>query len=365
MTDWERVSKLRAKGLAWSAIAKDRRVGFTADKGWDPGRALKVLYERRRSSNRGGPRQSGTGGTIPMGRRPRLSRRMTSLITAGVFVAFLGSVLWFLVLSPNAPPPAGSTHAYLDSYCGGLPEDVHYHVLLVIKVNGVQQPLPSYNGAGGIGLINQAGYTNSQFYCVPQGEHALHTHDGSGIIHIEMNDQFTVTPNLADLFAIWGEPLGPGQVWTFSGSVTATMWDMDSHAATSYSGDPGSIPLYRPPGGSTSNPYPIPQGWIFNGQYGNGASGGTFDGEIIWLNVTSGASSALSADFCHEGIPRAAPSWATCGRDVVNPSPGRPEEAKGLTARPASALSPHIHATPASTDLAWPQMVARASRQQD
>lgn len=224
---------------------------------------------------------------------------MTSLITAGVFVAFLGSVLWFLVLSPNAPPPAGSTHAYLDSYCGGLPEDVHYHVLLIIEVNGVQQPLPSYNGAGGIGLINQAGYTNSQFYCVPQGEHALHTHDGSGIIHVEMNDQFTVTPNLADFFAIWGEPLGPGQVWTFSGSVTATMWDMDSHAATSYSGDPGSIPLYRPPGGPTSNPYPIPPAWIFNGQYGNGASGGTFDGEMIWLNVTS-SGAATAATTCDE-----------------------------------------------------------------
>jgi hypothetical protein len=107
-----------------------------------------------------------------------------------------------------------------------------------------------------------------------------------------MNDQFTVTPTLGDFFAIWGEPLSTSQVWNFSGQVRATMWDTNTGTSTSFSNDPGNLPLYRPPGGPTSNPYAIPQNLIFNGAYGDGASGGTFDGEIIWLNV-SGATSAF------------------------------------------------------------------------
>ena len=354
MTDWERVSKLRDKGLDWTDIAKDRRVGFVADSGLDPERALKALYYRRRSSSQRTAKQRKTERSIK--NRSYLSRRMTTLVATGAMVALLVSVLWFLVLSPNAPPAEGATHSSLDSYCGGLPEDVHYHVLLVMMHNGVQQPLPSYNGEGGIGLINQAGYTNPQYYCEPQGEHALHTHDGSGIIHIEMNDQFTVTPNLADFFAIWGEPLGPGHAWTFSGTMTATMLDMDTHAVTSYSNNPGSIPFYRPPGGGTSNPYPIPQNWIFNGQYGNGESGGNFGGEIIWLNVTSGAFASQSGDICHEGVPCVAPSSATCGREVVNPSPGRLEEENGPTPGPVPTLSPQTQATPSSSGDAWLQV---------
>ncbi len=314
MTDWDRVERLRQKGRSWTEVAGDSRVGFRADAGTgtDPGRALKVLYFRRRSASQSDPKRRRADRSPRSGRHPRFSRRMTSLVTLAILAAFLGSVLWFLVLSPNAPPPPGATHASLDSYCGGLPEDVHYHPLLVIMDNGAQQPLPST--LIGIG---------------PGCEHALHTHDGSGIIHVEMNDEFTVTPNLADFFAIWGEPLSPGNVWTFSGSMTATMWDMGTHSAASYSSDPGSIPLYRPSGGPTSNPYPIPQGWIFNGEYGDGASGGTFDGEVIWLNVTS-SGAATAATICSE------PSGVCCLR--CSPALGS-EKGSGL--RPGSNGGTH------------------------
>jgi Domain of unknown function (DUF929) len=50
MVDWDRVEQLRSKGWEWDEIADDPKVGFTADSGTgDPGRALRVLYHRRRS----------------------------------------------------------------------------------------------------------------------------------------------------------------------------------------------------------------------------------------------------------------------------------------------------------------------------
>ena len=52
MVDWDRVEQLRSKGWDWDEIADDPKVGFTADSGsGDPGRALRVLYHRRRSKD--------------------------------------------------------------------------------------------------------------------------------------------------------------------------------------------------------------------------------------------------------------------------------------------------------------------------
>jgi hypothetical protein len=52
MVDWERVEQLRSKGWDWEEIAEDPKVAFTADaSAGDPGRALRVLYHRRRSKN--------------------------------------------------------------------------------------------------------------------------------------------------------------------------------------------------------------------------------------------------------------------------------------------------------------------------
>jgi hypothetical protein len=52
MVDWDRVEQLRSKGWDWGEIADDPKVGFTADSGaGDPGRALRVLYHRRRSKD--------------------------------------------------------------------------------------------------------------------------------------------------------------------------------------------------------------------------------------------------------------------------------------------------------------------------
>ena len=70
-------------------------------------------------------------------------------------------------------------------------------------------------------------------------------------------------------------------MWTYSGTVSATSYDVAVNRGTDYSSSPGSIPLVN-----TGHQYSIPAAMIFNGQYGNGASSGYFSGQIIWLNVT-------------------------------------------------------------------------------
>lgn len=164
-------------------------------------------------------------------------------------------------------------------YCGGEGTIEHYHPLLVINVGGTQREVPA-----DIGISPTE--TNPADVCT-SGGHAIHTHDGSGVVHIELPAIPPSDPTLGQFFTIWGQPLSSAQVWSYPGTVTATMYNSDTHRSIDYSSNPGSIPLYPSPLGPTANPYPIPQNLIWNGLYGDGQSGGTFTGEIIWLNVTA------------------------------------------------------------------------------
>jgi hypothetical protein len=166
------------------------------------------------------------------------------------------------------------------SYCGAEGSVEHYHPLLLIYSSGQQQLLPA-----DIGISTSE--TNPAYACAGGGGHVLHTHDGSGIIHVELPAVPSSSPTLGQFFMIWGEALSPSAVAGFSGHVTATMYDSDTHTSHDFSSNPSSIPLYAPPQGPTANPYPIPQGLTWGGANGDGASGGAFSGEIVWLNVTA------------------------------------------------------------------------------
>ncbi len=180
------------------------------------------------------------------------------------------------------------SNADIVSTCGAEGNVEHYHPLLVINYNGVPRNLSYVAGAGAdIGGINAPGFTNPAYYCPAQQLHVLHTHDGSGIIHVELPFAPASAPTLGQFFQIWGEPLSPGDVWVYSGHVTAQMYDTDTHHTTDYSSNPASIPLYVPAAGGQANPYQIPSGLIFGGAYGDGATQGFFSGEIIFLNVTA------------------------------------------------------------------------------
>lgn len=81
----------------------------------------------------------------------------------------------------------------------GGQEKFHIHAILRIYINGLLRPLPA-----NIGLDPARGVESS-----------LHTHDSTGIIHMEAPHPFNYT--LGDFFAVWGVKLGPAQVGGLKG----------------------------------------------------------------------------------------------------------------------------------------------------
>jgi len=81
----------------------------------------------------------------------------------------------------------------------GGQEKFHIHAMLRIYINGLLAPLPAE-----IGLDSKQGIESS-----------MHTHDSSGIIHMEAPHPFSYT--LGDFFQVWGVKLGPAQVGGLKG----------------------------------------------------------------------------------------------------------------------------------------------------
>ena len=88
---------------------------------------------------------------------------------------------------------------------------LHIHAHLALFVNGKQYQIPKLLG----------GTPTASGGCL----YWIHTHDASGIIHIEAPQVVAPEGNgfytLGDLFDIWGQPLGPNGVASFTGPVTA------------------------------------------------------------------------------------------------------------------------------------------------
>ena len=82
----------------------------------------------------------------------------------------------------------------------------HIHPHLDIFDRGTQIQIPKY-----VGMVPGANGGGCLYW--------VHTHDGSGIIHIEAPELATYT--LGNFFHIWGESLSRNAVGTLSGPVTA------------------------------------------------------------------------------------------------------------------------------------------------
>jgi hypothetical protein len=88
----------------------------------------------------------------------------------------------------------------------------HHHAHLALFVNGQQLAFPM---GVGMYLPNQGkhGYIYHQ-NCL----YFLHTHDQTGILHMESKTDMTFT--LGTLFTLWGEPLSTTQIAQFTGPVS-------------------------------------------------------------------------------------------------------------------------------------------------
>ena len=109
----------------------------------------------------------------------------------------------------------------------------HIHAHLAVYVNGGLKLLPPGVGIGPPLQFEQtsAGPFASGGSCFSW----LHTHDSSGVVHIESPVQRVYT--LGDFFDIWGQPLSATQVGPAQGAVTATV------NGSPFTGNPRSIPL--------------------------------------------------------------------------------------------------------------------------
>jgi hypothetical protein len=135
-------------------------------------------------------------------------------IAGGILLAFAlliwGGVAAFISANskhpvPSLQPATGQTVDYI-SCTSGEQLTVHYHADLQIYVNGQLQSVPA-----GVGFVLPDGNTlphmtsNGTTACV----YSLHTHDASGIVHIESPDNRSYT--LGNLFDIWGQHLSTTQ----------------------------------------------------------------------------------------------------------------------------------------------------------
>jgi len=99
-------------------------------------------------------------------------------------------------------------------------EDFHQHSLVSIYKDGVRQGLPDNVGRGG---------------CT----YELHTHDGTGVVHIETNMPKKFT--LGQFFALWNQPLGANGTAGLAGPVR--FYVIENERLTRYTGDPAALEL--------------------------------------------------------------------------------------------------------------------------
>lgn len=147
-----------------------------------------------------------------------------------------GSAGFAPAAAPVLAPAAAQSGAPVDGIQSGSMEQLafHIHAHLRIFVNGQEKAVPY-----GIGIVPPyqmtADAAGTPFVAGGRGIYWLHTHDTTGIIHMEAPAQVSFT--LGEFFDMWGEPLTKGQVGPAQGTVTAFV------NGKGVSGDPRGIEL--------------------------------------------------------------------------------------------------------------------------
>ncbi len=105
----------------------------------------------------------------------------------------------------------------------------HIHAHLAIFANGSQQVVPRGIGIPGPQQVQQGFVVSGKCF------YWLHTHDTTGVIHIESPTRTVYT--LGQFFDIWGQPLSTSQVGKATGKVTVYVHGKQ------FTGNPRSITL--------------------------------------------------------------------------------------------------------------------------
>jgi hypothetical protein len=174
----------------------------------------------------------------------RMKRIRTYGAIGGGIVGVL-LIVGLVTFFATRPQPLGAANGSpVDTIQCGTSEQlqVHYHANLQIYANGQLQQVPA-----GAGIVepNLPGVgphlaTNGATVCL----YWLHTHDTSGVIHIESPTNRSYT--LGNFFDIWGQHLSATRVGKYTvgkgQTLTVEIFDAGGHLSV-YTGDPRNIVL--------------------------------------------------------------------------------------------------------------------------
>lgn len=134
-----------------------------------------------------------------------------------------------------APVWSGLTGQQIDGVGSNQMEQLAYHIHahLAIYVNGTERTVPY--GIGIVGPWTVVQSANGPFVNSGSAFYFLHTHDGTGIIHIESPNQTIY--KLGQFFDEWNQPLSASQIGSYHGAVTTYL------DGKRYTGNPADIPL--------------------------------------------------------------------------------------------------------------------------
>ena len=129
----------------------------------------------------------------------------------------------------------GLTGQSVDGVSADTSEQLAYHIHahLTVYINGTQKVVPY--GIGIVGPWASEQTSDGPFIESGSAFYYLHTHDATGVIHIESPTQKTYT--LGQFFAEWNQPLSSGQVGPDKGALTIYV------DGAEYTGNPAAITL--------------------------------------------------------------------------------------------------------------------------
>ncbi len=114
--------------------------------------------------------------------------------------------------------------------CGTDTVGYHVHAHLSLFVQGEQLAIPI-----AIGTVDPIITNGPRFVVAARCFYWLHTHDASGVVHVEAPAAREFT--LGQFFDVWGEPLSATNVAGYEGALTVYV------NGARYTGDPRAIPL--------------------------------------------------------------------------------------------------------------------------
>jgi hypothetical protein len=117
-------------------------------------------------------------------------------------------------------PDGSGTGSPIDGVTCSNSAIYHIHAMVSIYRDGVRLAVPQSIGLAG---------------CT----YELHTHDATGVVHLETNAQKTLT--FGQFFAVWGQPLGPSNVAGLTGTIR--FYVIENEQVTPYTGNPADIQI--------------------------------------------------------------------------------------------------------------------------